>query len=440
MLAAVAAGLCPLAPAAAGEKGPMLIRDAEVETIIRGYAAPLFTAAGLDPDAVRIYLIQDDRINAFVAGGMNLFLHTGLIIQAENANQLIGVIAHETGHIAGGHLVLGREAMKSASIESLIATILGIGAAIAIGQPGAGAVIGGAGQSMTMATMLTFTREQESAADQAGMTLLDRTHQSARGVASFLHVLQQQEELYGVGQNPYLRTHPLARERIESADEHVRNSPYSDAEESPAILAAHRRMVAKLVGFIEPLERVLQQYPEKDASLEGRYARAIAHYRAADLKQAMFVLDGLIVEYPDDPYFQELKGQILYENSRARDSIPFYRQAVALAPTQPLLRYGLAQSLIALEQPAENKEGLHELEEVVRVEPGMSSAWRLMAVGYGRDNQMAMAALALAEAAEARGDKHTAREQADRALQQLPAGSPAWLRANDILSASSEIE
>jgi predicted Zn-dependent protease len=440
MLAAVAAGLCPLAPAAAGEKGPTLIRDAEVETIIRGYATPLFAAAGLDPEAVRIYLIQDDRINAFVAGGLNLFLHTGLITSARNANQLIGVIAHETGHMAGGHLVLGREAMKEASIESLIATILGVGAAIVSGQSGVGSVVGAAGQSMMQTKMLSFTREQEAAADQAGMALMDSTRQSTRGVAAFLHLLEQQEALYGASQNPYLRTHPLTRERIESADEHVRNSPYSDVPEPAAILAAHRRMVAKLVGFIEPLERVLQKYPEKDTSIEARYARAIAYYRAADLKQAMPILDGLIAEHPDDPYFQELKGQILYENSRPREAIPFYRQSVALAPTQPLLRYGLAQALIALEQPAENREGLRELEEVVRAEPRNPSAWRLMAVGYGRDNQMAMAALALAEAAAARGDKHTAREQADRALQQLPAGSPAWLRANDILSASSETE
>ncbi len=430
----LAAAIAVAAPARADERASF-IRDAEIEAIIRSYATPLFEAAGLDPEAVKVYLIQDDRLNAFVAGGMNLFLHSGLIVRSETPNQLIGVIAHETGHIAGGHLARAQEALEAAAIESIIAAVLGVGVAVAAGESGAGTAVIGAGQAASQLALLQYNREQESAADHAAFALLDKTGQSARGILDTLQLLERQEALLSSGQSPYLRSHPLSRERIATVREHVAHSPYSDAPDSDAFLAAHRRMVAKLFGFIEPLRHTLQRYPDTDRSLEARYARAIGYYRAADLGKALALLDELIAERPDDPYFQELKGQMLYENGRVKEALPYYERSVALAPTQPLLRLGLAQTQIALEDPAVNKSAIAGLGEVVRLEPRNAGAWRLLAVAYGRDGQLSMAALALAEAASARGNRKEARAQAERALKQLPEGSPAWIRANDILGA-----
>lgn len=435
LLAAAAIGLASMVPAKGDEKSPSFIRDAEIEATIRAYAAPLFAAAGLEPDAVRVYLVNDDRLNAFVAGGMKLFLHTGLLVRSESANQLIGVIAHETGHIAGGHLARAREAMETASIESIIAFVLGVGAAIASGDAGAGVGVVGAGQAISQQTLLQYTREQEAAADQAALGYLDATGQSARGMLEVLAILRQQEALLASRQDPYLRSHPLTAERINAVSEHVLRSPFTDKPEDPEFARRHGRMVAKLVGYLYPMNRVLQSYPETDASLEARYARAIAQYRAANLDQALALIDGLIAERPDDPYFQELKGQVLHENGRIREAIPYWERAVALAPSEPLLRFGLAQSRVAVEDPALNRAALADLEEVVRLEPRMPAAWRLLAVAYGRDGQIPMAALALAEAAAARGNAQEARIQAERAMKGLPEGSPSWLRANDILSA-----
>ncbi|MEX0697472.1 MAG: M48 family metalloprotease [Dongiaceae bacterium] len=427
----------PIAPADAQAKPRGFIRDAEIETTIRAYATPLFAAAGLDPQSVRVYLVNDDTLNAFVAGGMNLFIYTGLLMRSESANQLIGVIAHETGHIAGGHLARTQEALENATAESILAFVLGIGAAIATGDSGAGAAVIAGGQSIAQRSLLQYSRTQESAADQAALSYLDRTAQSARGMLEFLEVLGGQELLLSNQQDPYLRTHPLSRDRVDTVRNYVSGSPYADAVEPPEFVVAHARMRAKLVGFLRPLGRVLQQYPESDNSLEGRYARAIAYYRAADLKRALPMVDGLISERPDDPFFHELKGQILFENGRAREALPYYEAAVRLQPDAPLLRQGLAQVQLESGDPELNRAALAQLDEVVRIEPHNAGAWRLLSIAYGRDGQLGMTALALAESAGARGDTKEARQQADRALKLLPENSPAWLRAQDIFNAAS---
>lgn len=415
------------------------IRDAEIETIIAGYATPLFTAARLpDPSAVHVYLISDKSINAFVAGGMNLFIFTGLLLKTERPNQLIGVMAHETGHIAGGHLARLPEALRAATIEAIVACVLGLGGAVASGQ-GAAAAACHLGQHAGLMSLLSFTRTQESAADQAGLSYLDATGQSARGTMEFLKILSQQEALLSGNQDPYMRTHPLTQDRIDAVANHIQGSHYSDVPDKPEDIAGFKRIQAKLRGYTEPLSRVLQRYPESDNSLESRYARAIAYFYPVgqiNLPKSLALVDGLIADYPDDPYFQELKGEILLKGAaRARDALPYYEAAVRGAPRSPLLRLELAMAQIATEDPVLGKQAISELEEVVRQEPKNRDAWHQLSIAYGRDGQVCMAALALAEKAAAAGGpgaRKQAKLQADRAMQCQPVGSPGWLRAQDI--------
>jgi predicted Zn-dependent protease len=428
---ALSLAIATTAPATAQSRSPGVVRDAEVEGIIRAYATPLFEAAGLNAADIRIFLINDDRLNAFVAGGMNLFLNTGLLMRAEKANQVIGVIAHETGHIAGGHLARTQEALSNASTEAIIAFVLGMAVAAA-GQGEAGTAIIGGGATVAQADLLKYSRTQESAADHAGVSYLDSTGQSSRGLLEFFEILEGQELMLSGRQDPYLRTHPLSSDRIDFVRHHIEGSPFSDAAEPAGFTDGFGRMRAKLIGFLRPLNRVLQDYPESDGSLDGRYARSIGYYRAGQLDKALPLLDGLIAEHPEDPFFQELKGQILMENGRGREAIPYYEESVRLAPHEPLLRVGLAQVLIDTEDPGLNRDALINLEEVTRIEPRNGNAWRLLSIAYGRDGQIPMTALALAEAALLRGDNSEAWAQADRAMQQLPEGSPAWLRAQDI--------
>jgi predicted Zn-dependent protease len=430
-LVALVAGWLALAPAVAAAAAPSLIRDAEIESYIHDYAAPIFEAAGIDPAQVHIYIVNDPRINAFVAGGMNLFLHTGLLMRAQTANQVIGVIAHETGHIAGGHLVRSKDVQRAASIEAIIAMVLGIGASIATGGNAGGAVA--AGPALAMTQMLAYTRTQEMSADAAGMKFLDETGQSARGMLEMFDMLQRDAVLTGLGGNPFLQTHPLTQDRIQTVEQFIAKSPNSNKPEPAQIEEDQRRIRAKLMGFLEPLSDVMKAYPESDTSFAARYARAIAWYRAADLKKAVPAIDELIAEEPTNPYLEELKGQMLFENGRAFDSIAPYREAVRLKPDAALLRIGLAQSLIETNDPAANKEAIKELEAASAVEPRNMQAWRLLTVAYGRDNQIPMASLAMAELALLKGDKKQAKEQAQRAADTLPPGSPGQLRAEDIL-------
>lgn len=413
-----------------------LVRDAEIETIIRTYATPIFEAAGLAPNDVDIHLVNDASLNAFVAGGLKLFLNTGLIQRTTEPGQLIGVIAHETGHIAGGHLVRVRDEMENASIQSVLAAVLGAAAAVASGEGGLGTAIAAGGTSMAMRNFLQYSRAQESAADHAALRFLDHTQWSSRGLVEFLGVLADQELLSSTMQDPYLRSHPITRERVASARDHVARSPYSDARFPEAFYGYHARMIAKLDGFLYAPATTLRKYPATDTSLAARYARAIAHYRAADLKQSVPEIDALIAENPTDPYFHELRGQMLFENGRAAEAMPSYERAAQLRPDSALIRLELSRVLIELGGSERFAAAERQLGEVVRMEPQNAGAWRLLGIAYGRNGDVPNASLALAESAMLRGAREEARFQAERARRTLPEGSPQWLRADDLKRAA----
>ncbi|WP_245978266.1 M48 family metalloprotease [Allostella humosa] len=409
-----------------------LIRDAEIEATVRAYAAPLFSVASLDPDAVQVYLVNDQRINAFVAGGQRLFLNTGLILQAKTPNQLSGVIAHETGHIAGGHLARIQDALSTATTTAIVSMLLGIAAAALAGDgKAAGAAIVG-GTSLAQRNLLYYNRGQESSADQAGFSYLERTGQSARGMLEFFEILERQELLAAIRQDPYMRSHPLTRERMDAVRAHVQRSKYKDAVDPPELLLRHARMLAKLRGFLQSPSETLRQYPQSDQSMPARYARAIAYYRIPDLKRALPEIDRLLADFPADPFFHELKGQVLFENSRVAEAEAPYREALRLAPGEALLRYGLAQVLLERNDQSAATEARALLNEAVRHETRNPSFWRLLAIAYGREGNLGMTALSLAEQASASGNHRRTVEQSNRALGILPRGSPGWLRADDL--------
>lgn len=443
---ALATSVAAFPSAAAQKKGISLIRDAEVENDVRSLATPLWQAAGLDPGSVRIHLVKDDSLNAFVAGGLRLFLNTGLIVRTENPSQLIGVMAHETGHIQGGHLARLDEALRNATAEMIIATVLAGAAAAATGSTDAvaGAVLGT--QEMARRAMLSFTRGQESAADQAAVKLLEATGQSAKGLAEFFDILGDQELLVSVRQDPYVRTHPLTRERVSFVSHHVEMSRYSGAVYPPEVVEKHRRMRAKLYAFVEPPSSTLQRYREGDKSLDARYARAIAYYRMPDLTRALPLIDGLLAERPNDPYFHELKGQMLFENQRPREALEPHRRSVQLLPSSALLRLNLAQVQIELAQQKDPnakallKDAIGNLDAAVGEERDNRFVWHLLAVAYGSLGDEGMASLAMAEKALLSEKVSEARFHAGRAERLLRRGTPAWLQAVDVLERAAAVK
>ncbi len=427
------AAAVPPALAQSGER-LAVVRDTEVEAIIRTFGTPLWKAAGLQPSSIRVILINDRTLNAFVAQGQNLFINTGLLIRADSAGQVMGVIAHEAGHMAGGHLVRMPEAYRNAIFTSLLAMALGLGAGVAGGSGGGsvGAATMAGGLSMAQRSFFAFTRSQEQSADQAGVGYLDQIGQSSRGLLQFMEIIAHKEVLSAAQQDPYLRTHPMTSERIEFLRNHVAHSRFSDAPVPPDLERLDRRMRAKLAAFLDPPGRTLEQWPASDASVDARYARAIAFYRIPDLKSALPLIDGLIAEFPKDPYFQELRGQMLFENGRLAEALPSYRQAVALMPEAALIRVDLAHVELELNDPGLLTDAEQHLTAAARVEPDLPDLWRQLAVAYGRGGQLGMAAMALSEQALLEGRRFDARDQARRAMRMLPTGSPGWLKAQDV--------
>jgi predicted Zn-dependent protease len=417
-----------LAPPPAAARDISLIRDAEIEATLQRFLTPLLEASGLGAGSVRIYIVNDDQLNAFVAGGMNLFVNTGLIMRTENPGQLVGVMAHEVGHIAGGHLTRVSGPQHAATAESILAAVLG--AATAVVSPGLGTAIIAGGTQYAQAGLMRFSRGQEQAADQAGLTYLTRAGLSARGLAQMFRILDAQSVLTVSSASPWLMSHPLTRERIEFVDNWVADHP--NPPPPPGWVDAHRRMVVKLKAFLNDPSDTLAEF-KNDNSLYGRYARTIAEYRLPDLPRALKDIDALIKEHPNDPYFHELKGQMLFENGRVQDAVAPYREAVRLDPDSALLRIGLAQTLIETNTPAATHEAIQQLQDARQREPDNAMAWRLLGIAEGRAGEQGLSDLAFAEYALRIGKRDDARLYANRAKGKIPASDPGWLRLQDIL-------
>lgn len=435
--------LLALAPlrAASAQQGQRLnlVRDAEIESTIRTFLTPIWRVAGLDPEAVQIMIVQDNSLNAFVAGGQRIFINTGLLMRTETPNQLIGVLAHETGHIAGGHLARQQEELRKLSTVQILEMLLG-GAAMA-GSAAAGGGMGRGGPTGpgstpipgTLYSYLQYSQAQEASADQAAITFLERTHQSPKGTAQFLRILEHQERLQIGRRDPYLTDHPLTPDRIDTFERAAARSPYANTSDSPQFIEMHARMVAKLLGFTAPAV-ALQRYSEADRSLAARYARAIALYRTGSLGSALLTIDGLLKEHPNDPYFQEIKGQMLFENGHAAEAVPAYRRAVQLLPGAGILKVEFAAALLETNNPANDQEAVRNLEIARQSESDSFELWRLTSIGYARLNNRGMTSLARAEMAVLRGQRAEAQALADSAIRELKPGTPAWQRAQDIKS------
>ncbi len=418
-------------------KGRSLIRDAEVETIIRSFATPLLKAGGLQPDDVDIIIVGDDAVNAFVSGGANIFINTGLLLRTTNASQLIGVLAHEIGHIRGGHLVRTRAALATTSKIATIAMILGAATTLATGRGDAGMAIARGGQATAQNSFLAYSRGQESAADQAALDLLAATGQSARGLEEFLGLLDAESALSERFQDAYALTHPLSRERMATVRRALEGQ--ADIQTPPEMIAAHARMQGKLKGFLRSSSWTYQNYPESDRSLPARYARTIAAHRDGDTTTALTRLDSLLNDFPRDAFFHELKGQIYLESGQIMKAERFYRQAVTLAQAANLpaaasaqLKSGLAQALLSQNQASKNQDAAALLAPLNPFLADDPMYWRQLAIARGRTGEEALAALALAESAMRRFQLEDAHRFAGRALTQLKTGSPGWLRAKDI--------
>ena len=408
-----------------------ILRDSETELLFRDMSRPLIEAAGLDPANVKIVLINDDEINAFVAGGQVVYIHSGLLVRADNANQLQGVIAHELGHVAGGHVIRIGEGAKAATGITLLSLVLGA-AAMAAGAADAGMGIMMAGQRAAMGNFFAFTRAQESASDLAGASYLSKAGISGKGSLDFFKKLQNQEYRLAIyATDSYDRTHPLSSERVETLTQLYKKDPAWDKQTNAAVEARFQRVKAKLIGFVNP-KNAVNFYPESDQSVPAHYARAYAYHLGAYPDKALAEADALLALAPTDPFFLEMKGQILLESGRAKDAIPVLRQAVARAPDQPMISVMLGHALIASEKGENFAEAKQVLKTAVNRDNDNPFAWMQLGMVYDREGDRPRAALATAERNNLQGESKLALVSARMAMAGIPQGTPDYLRAQDI--------
>lgn len=416
-----------------------LIRDAEIEELMRRYLKPIFEVAGINPGAVDIHLIEDSRINAFVAGGQRIFIHTGLLEQANTPNEVIGVLAHETAHVAGGHLARLGVQLDRASTQAIIAMLLGAAGAVAAARSGAGGQAGTAliigGQTMVQRNLLSYVRAQEAAADEGALRYLEATGQSGKGMLDLFQRLYNQSIGSLQYVDPYAVSHPLPLQRIRVLEERVRASKHFNKKDKDYLVLRHKMSQAKLLAFTRGAQAVYNAYPTSDNSLPAKYARAIAAYRLGDMTNAVAQIDELISIIPKNPYFWELKGQALLEKGNPLDAIQPLRQAIKLAPKAGLIQIMLAQALLADGSKPSAGEALKVLARAERFEGSSSQLHLFRARAHGILGDYARAELSTAESAMLRGDKKLAREKATGAVKRSQPGSSVNIRANDILNA-----
>jgi len=431
IVSATLAACLSVEPAAA--QGLDLIRDTEMERVLKSYEAPIATAAGLDPAAIKIYIVNDSSINAFVAEGQNIFINTGLFLQLKTPNEVIGVMAHETGHIAGGHLLRDTSAVSKASVPLLVGMAVGVAAMIAgAGEAGMGVIA--LGEQAAMSQFMSFSRVQEATADQMGQRFLRATHQSGEGMVEVFEKMANEAAMAGAYKNPFISDHPADRERIDLLQRLADASPYRDVKDSPEVVREFHMIQAKLYGFLSKPEYVLMRYPLADKSEDARYARAIAYFQKPDLKLALAEINSLIKDEPKNPYFYEVLGQIYVSMGLPEKGVGPYQKAVDAAPDAPLLRVLLASAQLATERPQLAQPALQNLKVALQQENDDTFAWYETAQAYSSLNNQPMADLSTAEEYYYAGVMQKAAYFAKRASKSLDQGSPDWERANDIMS------
>jgi predicted Zn-dependent protease len=419
------------------------LRDTEAEQLLRDYTRPILRAAGLEKQNIQVVIINDSAFNAFVADGRRIFVNYGAIMQSETPNQLIGVLAHETGHLAGGHLAKMREQIAHAQTQLIIAMLLGAGAVVAGARAGnsngglanAGAATFSAPQSIIAHTLLAYQRQQEENADKAGVKFLNATQQSPKGMYETFQRFSNESLFAAHTADPYLQSHPMPAERVAALEDLAKTSPYWNKKDDPALQMRHNMVRAKISAFMEKPDTVYRRYPLSDTSMPARYAHAIATYRHGNLNDALIQIDALIQVQPANPYFYELRGQALLEGGKPAEAIASLKKAVQLSNNSALIEMLLGQALVATDNKAYTEQAITILRAAVSRETEAPLGYTQLAMAYGRKGDYAEADLASAQAAYLRGDSKTARDLASRAKTRFAIGTPGWVKADDIVTA-----
>lgn len=437
---ALALALPPTAPAAAQKRSISVVRDAEIEALVADYARPILEAAGLAKSGIEIILVNDPSFNAFVTG-RRIFVNTGALLMSETPNEIIGVLAHEAGHIAGGHQQRLRDQLARAQTMAVIATLLGVGATAAGAATGAsglaqsGAGIASGGMEAARRSVLAYQRTEETTADRSAVTYLERTGQSARGMLKTFERLAGAMALSGVRVDPYQISHPMPRERIANLETLARSSRNFERRDPPALQQRHDLMRAKIAAYTQGHAAASRMFARTPRSVPALYADAIGTFLSGNSRAAIGKIDALVKAAPQNPYFHEIRGEILMKAGRPQQAAEAFATALRLDPRKSgLIQIGRGQALMATGKPELVRKAVDELQAGLARARDYAAGYRYLAQAHGQLGNIGDAELATAEGHYHSGNYRDAQIFAARAQQKLARGTPAWLRAQDIIN------
>ena len=412
--------------------GRGIARDAETELFLSEMTTPIVNVANLNSSSVDLYLFNDNSVNAFVTCGQKIFVNTGLIMEFDDPSMLRGVLAHETGHIAGAHLARSDIALKKAQAPMIIGLLLGIGAAVAGGDSDAvqGILLGS--QQIAQGMVAKYSRGQEAAADQAAFQYLEKLGLSSKGMIDVLYNFADQEALSARNQSSRVRSHPISRQRIMALENQAVKSKFYNQRDSLELTYRYNMIRAKLEGFLKRPDDIIRKY-EKNDSDYAIYASSVALYRKALTDKAIDKIDILIDKYPTNPWYYELKGQILYESGKIKPSIEPYEKAVKFSTGHPLLNIALASAYLALNDKEYDIKAQNLLNNVIKKDQKNSYAWFQLAIAEARLGNIGKADLYSAERYFVLGDVKLASFHAKRSKNNLKDNGPLLMRAEDII-------
>ena len=409
-----------------------LIRDTELETGLQELAAPLVKAAGFAPNSVDFRIIIDSSYNAFVAGKMAVYLHSGLLLDAKSPEEILGVIAHELGHIRAGHVPRRDEAIRDASNAGTLAALAAI--ALAAGGAPSDAVVGVAigGNDRARRSMLQSFRYDEAVADELGLEYLEKAGITSAGLEQMMRRLASQRALPESHQSRYYQTHPDAAQRLAIYQDHAKQTSHRTAPIAEDKRRLMERLVNKLRAYCEPAQNIIRHSDDRDAA-STQYRNAIANYRRGDLELALKLMNGLSESMPDDPFYHEFRGDILLSMAKPDAAAMAYEKALALHPNSSQIQLNLGRSLIATNNKNHLPRAIEAMLAAKKNEPDWAFIHRQLAIAYGRAGHIASANLSLAEEAILLGNEQQAARMAKRVLAIADLTRDVRNRANDIL-------
>ena len=424
---------------AQAQQGRAIIRDAEIEALVRDYARPILSAAGLSKAGVEIILVNDLSFNAFVAG-RRLFINTGALMIAETPNEIIGVIAHEAGHLAGGHQERLRQQIETAKTLAVVTSMIGLGAMAAgaatnsKGLAGAGSGIAMGSTELAMRGLFAYQRGEETTADRSALTYLDKTGQSAQGMIRTFKRFASALSLSGSRIDPYLSSHPMPADRISVLQTLASSSPNWNKTDPAGLQERHDFARIKIAAYSDGPGAVARVSRTLKSPLAQKYGMALNTYLNGNPAAALTRSAELIKQRPKNAFFHELHGDILMKANRPADAADAYGKAARLGGDTPLLQISRGQALVATGKRERMKDAISIIRKGLTSEPNNPGAYRFLSQAHGLLGEIGDAELAAAEGNYYAGELQEARIFAARAQQKLKPGSPAWLRAQDIIT------